>query len=112
MRWAARLALLLGLVALTAACNGVTMGVGVRPGYYPGYYYGRGPFWGYSGGGVIVVPPDCVGDECGGGGIDPDYPEAVPLPEPPPDMGMPDYGGGMDMGGMDMGGMDMGGFDY
>ena len=41
-----------------------------------------------------------------------DYPEAVPLPEPPPDMGMPDYGGGMDMGGMDMGGMDMGGLDW
>jgi hypothetical protein len=91
------------------ACTGVYMGGGMRGGYYPwGYGYGRAPFYGY-GGNVIVVPPDC-GIDCGGG-IDPDYPEAVPLPEPPPDMGMPDFGGGMDMGGMDMGPMDMGDFD-
>jgi len=96
--------LLLVLLLGGSACTGVHMGVGVRGGYYPwGYGYGRAPFYGY-GDRVIVVPPDCSVD-CGGG-IDPDYPEAVPLPEPPPDMGMPD------MGPMDMGGYDAGGFDF
>jgi hypothetical protein len=63
-----------------------------------GVGYGAGPYWGWNRP-VIVVPP-------GGVGPDIDYPIAVPLPEPPPDIGMPD------MGDMDMGDMDMGGFDY
>jgi hypothetical protein len=91
----------LGLALLLTACTGVTVGVGAYR--YPGYYYGRGPYWGYGSGPIVVDP-------CAGGGCEvppelPDGPVAVPLPEPPPDMGMPDF----DMGGMDM---DMGGFDF
>lgn len=60
-----------------------------------GGYYGRRP-WGYH--------PGYIGGGIGpGGGID-RGPTAVQLP----DMGMPDFGGGMDMGM----GMDMGGFDF
>ncbi len=96
------LAILLVVATLTA-CGSTYVGVGVRRGY-PRHYYGRGPFWGYT----RYVPVDpCYGGDYGD--IDVDYPEAVPLPEPPPsypDMGMPD------MGTMDMGGMDMGGFDF
>ena len=103
MRHAGPVLALLMLVA-PLGCTGVTMGVGVSR--YPGYYYGRGPFWGY-GSGVVVVDP-CRDGSCGGiDRPDIDYPEAVPLPEPPmvdfPDMGMPDVGG------MDM---DVGGFDF
>jgi hypothetical protein len=97
-----QLSIVLGLALSTFACTGV--GVGVRGGYYPGYYYGRGPFWGYGGDRVVVVPPDGGGIE----GPDIDRPEAVPLPMPEPPMDM----GGMDMGMPDMGGMDMGGFDF
>ncbi len=96
--------LLAGALVLATlwGCASTHVGVSVRRGY-PRHYYGRGPFWGYSR--YVPVPVPCP--EC-----DVDYPEAVPLPEPPPDypdMGMPDFGGGMDM---DMGGMDMGGFDF
>lgn len=99
------------LALASAGCGATSVGVGVRHGYYPGYYYGRGPFWGY-GDRIIVVDP-CAGDACGGIDPGPGGPEAVPLPEPPPDipdMGMPDFGG-MDMGGFD-GGFDAGGFDF
>jgi len=118
------LLLAIALALAASGCAGTTVGVGVRPGYYPGYYpgyhYGRGPFWGYDRGPVIVVPPGCGGGDCG---TEPppeiDPPIAVPLPEPPPveafpDMGMPgDFGGfdGFDGGGFDAGDFDAGGFD-
>lgn len=114
------LLLAISLALAAFGCAGTTVGAGVRPGYYPGYPYGRGPFWGYDRGTVIVVPPDCGGGDCG---IEPppeiDPPIAVPLPEPPPveafpDMGMPgDFGGfdGFDGGGFDAGDFDAGGFD-
>ena len=104
-RWAALLLLLLAVGA--EGCGGGYV-AGRPPGYYG--YYGRGPWYGWRGRDVVIVDP-CRGDECG-----PDVggPEAVPLPEPPPempepmpmpDMGMPD----VDFGGMDM---DVGGFDF
>ena len=85
-------ALALGLCSV--GCAGSSIGVGVYPRYYPGYYYGRGPFWGYGRDTVVVVPPDCSGEECGGGGVPPeiDPPIAVPLPEPPPVEAFPDVG--------------------
>jgi hypothetical protein len=61
-----------------------------------GGYYGRP--WGYD---PVYV----------GGGIDPDSGADAPVASQLPEMGMPDYGGDMDMGGMDMD-MDMGGFDW
>lgn len=98
-RWvllSATLGLLVGASAVLTACGGSSSGstrsyIHHSPGYR-GYY--RRP-WGY--------PPIYVG----GGEVDPDWgveapgqPIAVPLPE----MGMPDFGGGMDM--------DFGGFDW
>ena len=68
--------------------------------------YGAGPYWGWQRP-VIVVPPDIDGPDIDGPDID--YPVAVPLPEPPPDIGMPDMGDMGGMGGMDM---DMGGYDF
>jgi hypothetical protein len=109
--------LALGLALSALGCVGTSVGVGVYPRHYPGYYYGRGPFWGYGRDTVIVVPPDCSGDECGGGGIPPeieppiDPPIAVPMPEPPPVDAFPDVGMPGDFGGFD-GGFDAGGFDF
>ncbi len=57
-----------------------------------GGYYGRP--WGHSPGYVGGIDP---GPGFGGGG---------PVASQMPDMGMPDFGGGMDMG------MGMGGFDF
>ena len=63
---------------------------GVGVGY--GGYYGRP--WGHHPGYVGGIDP---GPGYGGGG---------PVASQMPDMGMPDFGGGMDMG------MGMGGFDF
>ena len=63
--------------------------------------YGRGPYygWGYDPyccrgpGYVVVLPPggpDIDGPDIEGPDIEP--PEPMPLPEPIPDMGMPDLG--------------------
>jgi hypothetical protein len=84
------------------ACGGTT--------YDSGGYYRHGPYsgWGYDpyccrGPGYVVVDrPIIDGPEIDGPEID--RPEAMPLPEPMPEMGMPDFD---DMG--DMG--DFGGFD-
>ena len=80
-----------------SSCTGVRGGTYYRGGYGPGPYWG----WGYDRTIIVDRPiteyPDI------------DEPIAVPMPEPVPDFGMPDYGGGMDMD-MDMGGMDYGGF--
>jgi hypothetical protein len=103
----ALIALLLcaGLLGCTGTYNGrpVRTSVHYRTGWGPGPYWG----WGYSRPIIIAPGPDLP---------DLGRPEAVPLPEPPPDFGAPDMGmpdfGDMDMGGMDMGGMDMGGFDF
>ena len=86
----ALISLLLSLYSCGGGSSGntrtyVSHGVGYRQ------YYGRP--WGYY--------PDYRPVDPGWEQV-PDYPVAVPLPEPGyPDMGMPD-----------MGGMDMGGFDF
>lgn len=81
-------------ILLLTACSGSGGGnYRTYHSYDDGYgrYYGARP-WGHHPGYIGGIP---------GPGID-DGPVAVPLPE----MGMPDYGGGMDMG------MGMGGFDF
>ncbi len=82
-----------------ASRGSVYHGVGFR-GYYH-YPWGRRPIYIGGGGGGI-----------GGGGageVDPDWgvePPGEPIAVPLPEMGLPDFGGGMDAGGMDMGGFD------
>ena len=89
-------AILLGLLMaasiLTTACSSGSSGssrshVSYGAGYR-GYYHRP---WGY--------PPAYVG-----GGVDPDWGVDQPVAVPMPEMGMPDFGGGMDM--------DVGGFDW
>jgi hypothetical protein len=86
-------------------CTGTYSGYPVRTSVHYRTGWGGGPYGGWGYGRPIIIGP--------GPGPDlPDLgrPEAVPLPEPPPDFGAPDMGM-PDFGGMDMGGMDMGGFD-
>jgi len=90
-----RVLLLILIAFVFSSCTGVRGGTYYRGGYGPGPYWG----WGYDRTIIIDRYPD----------IDDIDDIVVPMPEPSPDMGMPDFGGGMDM---DMGGMDMGGMDF
>jgi len=89
---------LLSTVLLTACSSSGGSGYSGRTVYHGGVgyggYYGRP--WGYRPGYVGGIDP---GPGIGGGG---------PVASQMPDMGMPDFDGGMDMGM----GMDMGGFDF
>ena len=93
-------AFLLGTVFLTACSSSGGSGYSNRTVHHAGVgyggYYGRP--WGYDHPGYIGGSDPVPG--YGGG----------PVAAQMPDMGRPDFGGGMDM---DMGmGMDMGGFDF
>lgn len=84
------LGLVISTSAFLSACSSSGSGYGrssVHYGVGYGRYYGRP--WGYD---PVYV----------GGGIDHGGPVATQLPE----MGMPDFGGGMGMDSMDMGGFD------
>jgi len=75
---------LFALATFLGACAGGGGGARVSYGVGMGYggYYGRSPYGYYR-------PPVIIG---GGPDIDYDRPEAVPLPEPGMDFGMPDAG--------------------
>ena len=89
---ALKLTMTLALFAVVSACTGGYTTVRYGGHYGHGYhgYYDYGPWGGYRDP-IIVVPPD----------VDDDL-VAMPLPEPPPDIGLPDF---------DMPDVDLGGFD-
>lgn len=87
------LASLIATTLLLGACAGGGYRGEADHGIGYGHYYGPRP-WSYYPGYIDVDPGPGIGDG----------PVATPLPE----MGMPDFGGGVDMGM----GMEMGGFDF